>query len=514
MYFFWWFAVDFLLPGSFNPLRSRLFVCLVIFGILGLSYFSDKVRQSLRFLFVASCWLVTAHYFYLFHGNGGAMDWVVGSYITIIAINLALLSRFELMSYSAFVMGISGFLTWMLPGLNHSVFFPGMVTILIQANIGMRNRLELIKTLEASNRRFQLLFNSTFEGVFVHENGIIVNVNDALTRMFGFSRDEFIGRSILDILPPDEHDRALQGMRLENSEPYQSKGMTRSGTMIDVEFRAKNFLDGKRLARLVTVLDISDRKRVEREKIKTLAMKENVRIRDEFISIASHELRTPISTLKLQTQLIERDLKKSDERRISKESAQEFIALFHRQIDRLTELVEAMLDVSRISGGKLSLEVRQFDLSHLLRETVESLQLQADKSAVFFQMDFPESLLIAADRRRIEQVVENVLTNALKYGDGKPVTIRVYSLNSQAVVEVEDQGIGIGEEYLDRIFERFERAISPRNISGLGLGLYIARQIARAHGGTITVKSKLGYGSTFTIKIPLAQEEKNLDGHP
>ena len=503
VYFSWWFAVEFLLPQSFNPFLSRVIVCAVIFGIWATSYFVDKVREKIRRLYVMCAWLITIHYFYLFYGNKGEIDWVIGAYISVIAINLTLLSPRELLSYSGFIIACSAALVFLLPDLQHSVFFPGMITILIQANLGMRSRLLMIQSLEESNKRFQLLFNSTFEGVLVHEHGFVVNVNDALVSMFGFSREEFIGKYVFDILHPTERQRAMEGLHLDSTAPYETKGLTRNGVVLDLEFRAKNFKDGKTLARLVTVLDISDRKRVETEKIKTLAMKENVRIRDEFISIASHELRTPISTLKLQTQIIERDLKKSDQRRLSLESALEFIGLFHRQINRLTELVEAMLDVSRISSGKLNLEVQEFDFAKLIREIVATLQLHAENARALFQLNLPDSMLVVADQARIEQVVENILTNALKYGSGKVVQIRLHQQGSDTLFEVEDHGIGIAAEHIERIFDRFERAISPRNISGLGLGLYIARQIMEAHNGSISVKSELGHGSTFTVRVPI-----------
>lgn len=235
VYIFWWFAVEFLLPGSFNPFLSRLLVCAVIFGILILSYFDDRLRQRLPFLFLMCSCLITSHYFYLFYGNLGDMNWVIGAYITVVAINLAFVSRTELLLYSGFVLVCSGILVVLLPSLNRSVFFPGMVTILIQANLGMRNRLEMINILEESNRRFQLLFHSTFEGVLVHENGVVVNVNDALVRMFGFSRDEFIGMNVFQILDPAERDRAVEGLKLDHTHPYETKALTRNGAIIDVQ---------------------------------------------------------------------------------------------------------------------------------------------------------------------------------------------------------------------------------------------------------------------------------------
>lgn len=508
VYLFWWFAVDALLPTAFNPFLGRFAVIAIVFAVFVMSYFDERVRQRIRFLAIASTWLLTAHYFYLFYGNSGDFNWVVGAFITVIAINLGQLSAAELLSYTAFVTALSSLMVLVIPGLEHSVFLPGIITIFIQANIALRSRLEMIKTLENTNRRFQLLFNSTFEGVLVHENGIIIDINDSLVHMLGFSRQELIGKNVIDLLHPDQRERIAEGMKSDILIPYETKGMTRAGATIDIEVRAKSFKDGKRLARLVTIQDTSDRKRAESEKIIALTMKENVRIRDEFISIASHELRTPISTLKLQTRMIERELKKTDDRVLPPEYMENFISLFHRQIDRLTELVETMLDVSRISSGRLKLTFQSVDFTAVVREIASSLQLQSEYSKQLLSIDAAEQIIIWADRSRIEQIVENILTNALKYGDGKPVFCKVIKADSEVFFIVEDHGIGIAEEYLQRIFERFERAISARHISGLGLGLYITRQIVEAHSGSIHVQSKLGEGSTFTVRLPLKATDR------
>ena len=119
------------------------------------------------------------------------------------------------------------------------------------------------------------------------------------------------------------------------------------------------------------------------------------------------------------------------------------------------------------------------------------------------ECDLPASIEVEADASRIEQVVENLVGNAVKYGDGKPIKVRAFAGPGETVISVEDSGLGIGEEYLPKIFERFERAVSSRSIAGLGLGLYISRQIVEAHGGKISVESRLGQGSKFTVRLPV-----------
>lgn len=506
VYLLWWFAVELLLPGTFNPFLSRLFVVSIQFTILLSSYWSPWVRRNLRGLFIASMWLMTIHYYYLFYENGGDINWIVGSFITVTAINFSLLSNSALLSYSLFVVSLSLLMVYLLPALATSVFLPGIVTILIQANLGLRSRLGLIKTLADSNERFQMLFNSTFEGVLVHENGRVNDVNQSLIRMTGFSREELLGRNLFDLIPDKETGAVLESMKHEKPAPFETQGLRKDGTRIDIEVRAKEFYFEGRVTRLVTIQDITDRKRAEKEKIAAMALAENVRLRDEFISLASHELKTPISSLKLQTQLIERDLRKESPAGVPPAKLSNFVSVFNRQIDRLVELVNTMLDVSQVSVGHLNLDLQAVDLSELIQDVVTTLQSFDVRSGIrtesLISVDTPEHLPMQADPSRIKQVIENLLTNAIKYGEGKPIHIRASVEGTQVLLGVEDHGLGIAPEHQQRIFERFERALSGRNISGLGLGLYITRQIVDAHGGSISVKSTLGSGSTFTVVLP------------
>jgi signal transduction histidine kinase len=249
---------------------------------------------------------------------------------------------------------------------------------------------------------------------------------------------------------------------------------------------------------LVTINDITDRKKAEMERITALTAQENVRIRDEFISIASHELKTPISALKLQTQLIERDMHRGQNLR----NLGEVVALLNRQVDRLTDLVNTMLDVSRISSGRFLLDMQNLDLPALVREVISSQKFLA--SSVDIRFEGVPHLQVRGDRARLEQVIENILSNAVKYGEGRPVLVTLQEeQKSLAVLTVKDEGIGIPAEFIPKIFDRFERGVSARNISGLGLGLYITKQILDGHGGTIAAMSEPGKGSSFTVTLPL-----------
>lgn len=503
VYLLWWFAVEAFLPGSFNPLISRLLVVAAFFALFGASFVSPFIRARIRPLFTAGIWLVTVHYFYLFVENGANVNWVVGSFITITPIALCLFSTASLFAYSLFVIAIAAALVAFIPHLQHSVFLPGLLTILAQANFGMHARLKLIKALTASNSRFELLFNSTYEGIVVHLNGVVVDVNDSVIEMTGFRREDLVGKHVLQILDPASRTEAAERLLRPDAKPFEAQGYRADGTKVDVELRAKDLeIDGQ-VYRLVTVQNIEDRKAAERDRVVASAMTESLRVRDEFISIASHELKTPISSLKLQTQVLQRDIQRHLNEFYSSERMNNVLSLFDRQVDRLTDLVETMLDVSRISNGRLIIDRRNVDLTDIVRETVSALQFEKTR----IDIDIPESLPVRADALRIQQVVENLLSNAIKYGAGKPIRIQMRAKGDTAEIRFEDQGLGIAPDSLPIIFDRFERAVSARHISGLGLGLYITKQIVDAHGGSISVESKLGVGSVFTVRLPLSVGE-------
>jgi PAS domain S-box-containing protein len=227
-----------------------------------------------------------------------------------------------------------------------------------------------------------------------------------------------------------------------------------------------------------------------------------IRLRDEFLSIASHELKTPLTPLALKLQCMKRTLP-VESLGGAAERMRADLELAQRQVRRLAELIDGLLDVSRIRAGRLQLELELVDLSALVHELVERYEPQAQRVQSRLSLDAGASILGRWDRSRLEQVVSNLLSNALKYGAGRPVHVGVSASGGTARLVVRDEGIGIEPQSLHRIFQRFERAVSERNYGGLGLGLYIAQQIMEAHGGTVSAESAPGQGATFTVTLPL-----------
>ena len=231
-----------------------------------------------------------------------------------------------------------------------------------------------------------------------------------------------------------------------------------------------------------------------------------VRMRDDFMSIVSHEVRTPLNGLILETQLRKMHLARDNAAAFTLDKMKAMVERDERQIQSLIRLIEDMLDVSRIRTGKLSIRPSRFDLSVAVGNLLESFaaQVSAAQSSVNYRAGQP--VIGQWDEFRIEQVVSNLLTNALRYGAKKPIDVSVYVQGDQAVIEVTDQGIGISEENQQRIFQQFERVAGSHVVTGLGLGLFISEQIVAAHNGQITVHSALGEGAMFRVCLPLEQK--------
>lgn len=229
-----------------------------------------------------------------------------------------------------------------------------------------------------------------------------------------------------------------------------------------------------------------------------------IEIRDSFLSIAAHELKTPLTSLKLQVQLGELQVAKISETPLSPEKLGKIFRVCHAQADRLNTLVDDLLDVGRIERGTIVYNFDKVNLRQLTDSVIERFGEALRLRNCTVEVTTPEPLIARADPFRIEQVLINLLSNSVKYGQEKPVRVQLGREDGKVYFSVIDQGMGIAFDKQSMIFDRFERAISSRNISGLGLGLYISRRIIEAHQGSITVHSALGEGSTFKVLLPAA----------
>lgn len=257
--------------------------------------------------------------------------------------------------------------------------------------------------------------------------------------------------------------------------------------------------DGKAIRFAGVVYDITD-KRQKDEEIATA-----IRARDSFFMVAGHELRTPLACLHLQIEVLNWELKNNHPTAFADENVMQGLRKQQEHIFRVSQIVDNILSEARSSKkSELSLQSESMDLQELIRDILDRIRVAADAQSTSIEIAYSEKVVGFWDRSRIEQVIINLLTNALKYGNRKPIALELRKMDRLAVFTVRDQGIGIAPEFQDRIFEQFERVINSQRITGMGIGLYISRKITRAHGGDITVRSELGQGAEFTMKLPLA----------
>lgn len=244
------------------------------------------------------------------------------------------------------------------------------------------------------------------------------------------------------------------------------------------------------------VFDITEKK-IKEEKL-TAALK----ARDQFFMIANHELRTPLTCLELHLQVMEVELKLNYPDVFSSEILKSGFQKQKDNLQRITRLVNNILDESKISSGRLALQPEHFDLSEMAKEVVDRFKIIAESAGVEVHFDLTQSIPGKWDRFRLEQVLLNLLTNAIRYGNKNPIHIEITGDEDKGVIIVRDHGVGINPEDQHRVFEQFERATGVNNTNGIGLGLYISNSIIKAHGGEIKLKSEIGKGAEFAVILP------------
>lgn len=234
-------------------------------------------------------------------------------------------------------------------------------------------------------------------------------------------------------------------------------------------------------------------------------LEQAVRMRDDFMSIVAHEVRTPLNGLILETQLRKMHLARDNASAFTLDKMHAMVDRDERQIKSLIRLIEDMLDVSRIRTGKLSIRPSRFDLVQLVSNLLQNFAQQIEAAETEVSLTVFGPVEGYWDEFRIEQVVSNLLTNALRYGGRSPIQVRVYREGDEARIEVQDHGIGISKENQKRIFQQFERVSAKTVVAGLGLGLFISEQIVAAHGGSIVVESEINEGALFRVCLPIQE---------
>jgi PAS domain S-box-containing protein len=375
-------------------------------------------------------------------------------------------------------------------------------------------RLEVLtRELRHNEEQLRLIIEGIHEhAIFlISPGGLIQSWNPGVQRVKGYTAENFIGRPFSMLFTPEAQAAGLPARELaEAAETGVFKGggerLRQDGSRFeaDVVLQALRDERGVLLGFVKVARDVTERKRAEAERERLLTqLAEAVRLRDGFLSIASHELKTPLTPLRLKLEGLTRALTTSEPTKEALTLSRRELEGMRRQVLRLTNLVNDILDVSRFSEGRLNLAREQLELGALVREVMERFTPDATRAGCELTLSVRGECVAEWDRARLEEVVERLLSNALKYGAGQPVELRVEHAPGEARLLVRDHGVGFEPSLGERIFDKFERASSERNYGGLGLGLFFTRTIVEALGGRITAVGAPGEGATFTVVLPL-----------
>lgn len=377
------------------------------------------------------------------------------------------------------------------------------IKTLEQQNQTYKDRLLLLKDTELQTAKLSAIVEHSDDAIISKNlDSIITSWNKSAERLFGYKAEEMIGRSILKIIPTErQHEEVIILEKLRSGkhvDHFETVRMRKDGGLIHVSLTISPLkdVDGNIIGLSKIARDITDRKQNEANK-------------HDFVSMISHELKTPLTSLKTYMQVMQKKIENQPE-------INEFIPIgldkANRLVDKMVKLIHDFLDVSKIEAGKLSLIRTEFDLNELILEIIDDYAPLNTIHTITCQFH-AEKLMVFADKEKITQVIANLLSNAIKYSpSGGNIIIATQKQNHKAFFSINDEGLGIDPLDQHQLFQRFFRSRRPKEkqISGFGIGLYLVSEILALHGSNIQVKSKVNKGSTFSFKLDCHAKDTGL----
>ncbi|MGH9928683.1 MAG: PAS domain S-box protein [Pyrinomonadaceae bacterium] len=372
------------------------------------------------------------------------------------------------------------------------------------------------KHAEKALRQFAAIVESTDDAIIGMDlNGLITSWNNAANELYGYSAEEIIGKNVSVLIPPEHFQDERQILtKIRSGERivhYETVRMAKNGRRIHVSLTVSPIQDasGTVIGASKIARDITERRRIEAEREELLSREQEARseaevanrVKDEFLANLSHELRTPLNAIVGWAGMLRNN-------KLNPNDAQRAIEIIDRNAKAQTQLIESVLDVSRIVSGKLQFDLRPVDVEKVIEAAVDSMRPAADAKNIRFRVRVGSNIApVSGDFNRLQQVIWNLLSNAVKFSPSdSDIEVQLKTVAAQVQIVVKDKGQGISPDFLPHVFERFRQADASKTkqFGGLGLGLAIVRHLAEMHGGSVKVESEgQGQGATFTVTLPI-----------
>jgi PAS domain S-box-containing protein len=520
VYLFWWFMVELLLPGSFNPLPGRLLVVGVNWALLGASYQSRWVERRLSALFTAWVCLLVAHYCYLLVGNHGEPTWWVGAFVAFVTVALCLQTPREVAVFSLFALGCVLCAAIAEGQLLHAIYVPGLATILLLANITKRSQVAaqdaMLQTARARSetrssdeQRLQLaaIVESSGDAIVASSlEGLVRSWNKGAERLFGYAAEEVLGQPLSLLRAAgraggrDDEEPALfaRVAKGEPVAPFETVRRRKDGSDVDVSVTISPIRDsrGEVVGASVAARDISAWRRAEAEvgRAREAAEAAN-RDLEAFNYSVAHDLRTPLRGIDGFSQILLEDY------------GGVLDAVGHKHLQRVRDaaqhmgrLIDSLLSLARVT--RVNLRSQHVDLSQLARATAERLrESQPDRNVEFLISDgFTEK----GDSALLGAAIDNLLSNAWKFTRNQPnarIEFGSVQEGGQTAYFVRDNGAGFDMAFASKLFGVFQRLHTTSEFEGTGVGLATVDRILRRHGGRVWAEGKVGEGACFHFTL-------------
>jgi PAS domain S-box-containing protein len=399
---------------------------------------------------------------------------------------------------------------------------PDLVLLAIE---DVTDRTRAADALGDSELRYRRLFEKAKDGILIldSDSGKIVDANPFMTSLLGYSHDEFVGKELWEIglfRDVKESQAAYRELQKRGYVRYEDLPLeSRSGDKVEVEFVSNVYVEDRHQVVQCNIRDITERSRLQRlTQDQAAALADLDQRKDEFLAMLSHELRNPLAPILNAALLLRLHSNRNRLQGIEDPILHQSAAIIERQVERLAGIVDELLDVSRITTGRIQLHRERCSLGVVVENAVGTVRSLIDQRGHVLTVSLPsEAIWVHADAVRLEQVVVNLLTNAAKYTDQSGhIWLSVEQEDEEAVLRVRDTGVGIAPDVLPRIFDLFTQATRSldRSQGGLGIGLALVQRLVEMHGGTVAASSTLGQGSEFIVRLPVVSPPESQPPSP